>query len=316
MKLTIRRATGRTDVLRVPRRVRGYTDAMITKCPLIEAFPYHVVAVIAPHPDDSCIAAGGLLYRISQELAGRCRTHVLVMTSGYRGVTETYLKRIIDDEPASIPWPEEDTRRIRTLLEGNRSNALSHEDREFLARCRTAIRRQEVEGEATLLGFVSHFLDLEIYHEHILTDDDEQRLSELLSDLRAGGPRRLLIVPGRYELHQTHRLASELVRKVVDSRHVGEYDLWAYDSPWSPMMPRPDIVVPMSREALQAKIDATCCHRSQLDRTPYEGIVEGTAIKTAAVLSESLGAFDVARALDLGPYAEVFEQLTRSVIYT
>ena len=96
---------------------------------------------------------------------------------------------------------------------------------------------------------------------------------------------------------------------------MGKWEQWAYDSPWSPMMPRPDVVVPLAKDALEAKVEATNCHRSQLDRTPYAGIVEGTAVKTAAVLSESLGAFDLSRALDLGPYAEVFENMTDSVVF-
>ena len=288
---------------------------MNTRQKLIEEFPYHMVAVISPHPDDSCIAAGGLLYRLSKELEGRCQTHVLVMTSGYRGVTEAYLRKIAETQAETLGWSPEQAQRIVSLLEAKHADGVPGADREFLQACRSEIRRSEVECEARTLGFTPHFLDLEIYDEHTVTTEDEATLSDRLNGLRSAGPRRLLILPGRNELHQTHRLASDLVRKVVEDRHAGRYEQWAYDSPWSPMMPRADVVVPLSEVALQAKLAATRCHRSQIDRTPYAGIVEGTAVKTAAVLSEWLGAFDVSRALDLGSYAEAYERLTDSIVY-
>ncbi|MCH7995222.1 MAG: hypothetical protein IIB57_12375, partial [Planctomycetes bacterium] len=92
-------------------------------------------------------------------------------------------------------------------------------------RARAAIRRMEVECEARTLGFTPHFLDLEIYDEHTVTTEDEVTLSETLNGLRSAGPRRLLILPGRNELHQTHRLASDLVRKVVEDRHAVRSEL-------------------------------------------------------------------------------------------
>ncbi len=287
---------------------------MITKQKLIEQFPYDIVAVISPHPDDSCIAAGGLLYRLSQELPG-VQTHVLVMTSGYRGVTDRYLQEVVTDEASAVPECAAQRTRITGLLSRKRTERLPHDEREFLRTCRAAIRRREVECEAATLGFTPHFLGLEIYDEHTVTERDEATLSAKLSELRVAGPRRLLIMPGRYEQHQTHRLAADLVSQVVEDHHRAQFELWAYDSPWSAMMPRPDVVVPLTEEALRAKLEATHCHRSQLERTPYAGIVEGTAVRTAAVLSEWLGAFDVCRSLDLGPYAEVFERLTDSVVY-
>lgn len=286
---------------------------MIRKQRLIEEFPYHVVVVVSPHPDDSCIAVGGLLYRLGRELAGRCAVHVLVMTSGYRGVTDSFLRGAVTD--GAFPYADDERARILDLLDRQRTAKLDSDDREFLHQCRAAMRRREVECEAGSLGFTPHFLDLEIYEEHTPTAADERTLSAKLAELRAAGPRRLLIVPGRHELHQTHRLSFDLVDQVVKERHAGEYEVWAYDSPWSAMMSRPDVVVPLTREALDAKVAATRCHKSQVDRTPYTGLVEGTAVKTAAVLSELLGSFDVSRALDLGAYAEVFEKLTDSVVY-
>lgn len=287
---------------------------MITSRKLADYFCYDLVVVVSPHPDDSCIAAGGLLYRLSHELADRCDRHVLVATAGYRGVTDEYMRKTAADGGADIEWSPADRDRIFKLLECKREGILSPDDRIFLRRRRAEIRRNEVIAEAKTLGFVPHFLDLDMYEEHTLTDADEARLSEALTQLRQGNKQCLLIMPGRNEQHQTHRLVVDLVARTVRRGHIGAFELWAYDSPWSMLMPRPDIVVPLTDETLKAKIKATSCHRSQLDRTRYAGIVEGTAIRTAAILSEWLGAFDITRALDLGPYAEAFERLTESVV--
>jgi LmbE family N-acetylglucosaminyl deacetylase len=287
---------------------------MITKRGLTKDLPYNLVVVISPHPDDSCIAAGGLLYRLAKELPER-ETHVFVMTSGHRGVTDRYLGEAASDDGSPMPWSAEERSRIREMLSAKQDHRLTHEERDELDDYRAAIRRQEVKEEAEVLGFVPHYLDLEIYEEHTVTEGDEAKLSAMLSELRSVAGPRLLIMPGRYEQHQTHRLAADLVRKVVDSGHRGAYELWAYDSPWSAMMPKPDIIVPFSQDALQAKLEATRCHRSQIQRTPYAGIVEGASVKTAAVLSEWFGSFDVSRALDLGHYAEAFERLVDSIVY-
>lgn len=287
---------------------------MIKRQTLIEHFPYHMVAVVSPHPDDSCIAAGGILYRLSQELSTRCKTHVLIMTSGARGVTDTYLSGAAADDSFAVLWTSEERERITAALAAKRAGSLRNDDRAFLSRCRAAIRRHEVECEAKVLGFTPHFLDLSIYIEHTLTEADEAKLAAKLAELRVAGPQRLLIMPGQYEQHQTHRLAADLVSKVAQDPSAGEYELWAYESPWSVMMPRPDVVIPLSEEAMRAKIEATRCHKSQIERTPYTRIVEGTAVKTAAVLSEWLGSFDISRAAQLGNYAESFERLTHSVV--
>jgi LmbE family N-acetylglucosaminyl deacetylase len=286
---------------------------MITRRKLADFFRYDLVVVVSPHPDDSCIAVGGLLYRLSRELEGRCQTHVLIMTAGHRGVTDDYLGKLASDPNESSFWSASQRDRILLLLKRPREE-LSGDERTFLRRCRGEIRQHEVGREAKVLGFVPHCLDLDMYERHTLSDVDEARLSEKLGQLRQEGEDRLLIMPGRNERHPTHRLVVDLVARALRAGHTGAFELWAYDSPWSTLMPRPDIVVALSQVALDAKIEATRCHRSQLDRTRYTGIVEGTAVRTAAILSEWLGAFDVDRALDLGPFAEAFERLTESVV--
>jgi len=288
---------------------------MLIEQPLGKQFPYDVVIVVSPHPDDSCIAVGGLLYRLSHERPS-CQVHVLVMTSGYRGVTDQYLKRYLDARAeASIASEGEEVRHGLQLLSRKPSEPLSPQERQQLVDLKTKIREEEVAEESRVLSFTPHYLRLNIYEEHAITEQDQARFIQVLDVLHTQGQNRLLIHPGIYDAHQTHRLCSQLARDVLDLRYPKLYERWTYESPWTQFHVRSDIIVPLSESAFSAKVLATNAHRSQTERTPYGNLVEGIAVRNAAVMSEILGSFNVNHAYPLGRYVELLARQNDRIVF-
>ena len=277
-------------------------------------FPYDSVVVVSPHPDDSCIAAGGLLFRLSRENP-RCRVHVIVMTSGHRGVTDEYLHTVLARSEVPATLSPKDRKRGLSLLNKKKRRRISIEEHHELSEMKARIRRHEVDEESRILCFTPHYLNLSIYDRHSVTEADRRRLSSTLKRINAEGRRHLLIHPGSYDIHETHRLCSHLIRNVIDSLYPEVYERWAYESPWTQVHIRSDIIVPLSDDALAHKIRATCVHRSQTDRTPYARLVEGNATMNAAVLSEILSSFDANHACRLGKHAEVFARQNDRTVY-
>ena len=213
-------------------------------------FPYDLVLVISPHPDDSCIAVGGLLWRLAQEKP-ECLVHVLVMTSGYRGVTDQYLSHCLRGQTESKPLSTEEIQRCTKLLDQKEREHLAAQERHELAGLKSKIRKLEVEDEAKILSFTPHFLDLDIYEEHAITEKDRQRTLDLLSKLHSTGKSRLLIHSGLFDMHYTHRMCSQLARDVVDTHFPRAYERWAYESPWTPIHARADVLFPLSEVAFR-----------------------------------------------------------------
>ncbi len=287
---------------------------MLVEQSLGKQFPYDLVIVVSPHPDDSCIAIGGLLYRLAHERPG-CTVHVLVMTSGYRGVTDRYLQRFLEQKASTAAVPEADVRRGLTLLAKKAAEPLSPPERQALIEIKTRIRESEVAEESRLLSFKPHFLRLNIYDEHAITEEDQRRFIEVLESLHLQGRNRLLIHPGLYDAHHTHRLCSQLTRDVLDLRYPKLYERWTYESPWTQFHVRSDVIVPLSEAAFGAKVQATNAHRSQTERTPYGSLVEGIAVRNAAVMSELLGSFNVNQTYNLGKYAELLARQNDRIVY-
>ena len=55
-------------------------------------FPYSRVAVASPHPDDSVLGCGALMHKL-RKARPELEIHCLVMTSGFRGVEDEFLRR-------------------------------------------------------------------------------------------------------------------------------------------------------------------------------------------------------------------------------
>lgn len=280
---------------------------------LKQHFPYDVVAVVSPHPDDSCIAVGGLLARLAQEKP-ECAVHVLVMTSGYRGVSDQYVSTLLQQSPPG-PFSPEEARQGLSLVEAKKTSPLSPQQAQALEEFKTRIRRAEVEEEARVLSFTPHFLNLELYDQHSLADRDRASVGAALKKIHSSGSKRLLIHPGAHDAHDTHKLCSQLAVEVMNNRFPGQFERWAYESPWTQIHVRADIVVPVPEPAFQKKLEATRAHRSQGERNSYDTLVESLAIRNAAVMSELLGSFNISAAYNLGKYAELMARQSDRVIY-
>ncbi len=287
---------------------------MLTQQSLKEQFPFDLVVVVSPHPDDSCIAVGGFLYRLAKEKPG-CKVHVFVMTSGYRGVTDQYLRSLLASPEGSSIFSKGEANQGLSLLQKKEASPPTPEERHILIDMKVKIRRHEAEEEAKILSFIPHFMNLKIYDERTLLDEDRKRFLEELKKVHSEGKRHLIIYPSINDAHQTHILCMQLALDVVESNYPKAYEKWAYESPWARIHGRADIIIPLSEETLRKKVEATQVHRSQVSRTPYGDLVEGIAIRNAAVLSELLGTFSPEKAYSLGKYAEVLTKRSDRIIY-
>jgi len=245
----------------------------------------------------------------------KCRVHVLVMTSGHRGVTDRYLKSFLRGLKVNTNFPRKEIKEGLRLLNKKRNTPLNPKDQHFLLGLKTKIRRCEVKDEAKILSFTPHYLNLSIYDEHTITRNDHEHLFRVLSKLHHTGQSRLVIYPGMYDMHQTHTLCSQLTREVIDEHYPKMYERWTYESPWTQLHARSDVIIPLSEKALAEKIKATKAHKSQIERTPYDNLVEGVAVRNAAVLSETIGSFNVKKDYHLGKYVEVFARQSDRIIY-
>ncbi|MDR7191035.1 LmbE family N-acetylglucosaminyl deacetylase [Microbacterium sp. BE35] len=189
---------------------------------------FEVLVVVAAHPDDETLGAGGLLHR-----AARIGARVVVV--------------IATDGEASHP------------------DSPTH-DRDTLARLRRnevtqAIAILAPDAEVHFLGLPDGLLNERKGHLR-------ERLGAIFDIHRTANPRRVLVVaPWSQDRHRDHRIIAEVTSTIALHRRFTslEYPVWAWhwgtvdDLPWDRV-----VALPLADDELHAKRDALACHVSQI----------------------------------------------------
>ena len=197
-----------------------------------QGLPNERTMIIAPHPDDDVLAAGGL---IQQVLSARGRLCVVYVTDGENN-----------------PWPQ------RAL---ERRLIIRAEDRKRWG----SLRRAEALASLAILGAphdVAIFLGFPDHRIASLLVGGDRRLEHALSDAMEDFDPTLVITPSHYDLHPDHRAIASFSRKALsrgEPRSVRTYLLHG-----SSAIARVQTVLQLSPLEFERKERAILSHRSQL----------------------------------------------------
>ena len=289
-------------------------------------FPYASVLVISPHPDDSVLGCGGLVFKLTSHRETRSRVKITVcsMTPGYHGVdsdffreSETFGRENLLDWPG-VPDTElaDDSRLIAALRDrlGDDFDLYSNpgeDDQKKLDNViRTAIRFGESCREVETLGLRAasalRFLALPRLYSKCICTAELVRLREQLSQAADPEECNLLLVPHPDDPQPAHQAVTEAALRALDPAL--KWHIWYYQSPWYRMPPCAiDAIVPLNDEELYRKRAAAETHRSQTIRTPYGKYAMSGASLNADILPELLLGFGSRRPNAFGKYCEVFQ---------
>lgn len=202
------------------------------------------VLILATHPDDDVIGAGGLIQRV---IASNGALRVVFVTGGERN-----------------DWPQ------RAML---RKWRISDADRREWAR----LRRGEAECALDRIGAgakVSFFLD---FPDQQISDlarrGDEVLRNEIASHVSDFNP-TLVIAPSYFDVHTDHRASSYFAHRAVDHR----LPIATYLVHGTPPSMRALFTVHLTPEEQQKKRDAIACHETQLflSRSRFLGYARAT----------------------------------------
>ena len=183
--------------------------------------------VIAPHPDDESIAAGGLLQRA---IAAGAEVRVIVVTDGDNN-----------------PWP------LRYLKKKVR---ISDADRAEWG----ALRREESRRALAILGVPSAtFLG---YPDRLLTTmarNGDLRVRDAIATPIDDFSPSLLVIPSAFDLHPDHRAIAWFAHAAATGRNVITYVIHGH-----PPHDRLALRLDLNAEEAARKRAAIECHQSQL----------------------------------------------------
>jgi LmbE family N-acetylglucosaminyl deacetylase len=191
------------------------------------SFSFNRTLVIAPHPDDESIAAGGLLQRA---IAGGGETRVIVVTDGDNN-----------------PWPLRYLKKKVRIGDADRAEwgALRREE------SRRALAVLGV-PEATFLGYPDRMLT-------IMARSGDFRVRDALASAIDDFNPSLLVIPSAFDLHPDHRAIAWFAHSVAKGGDVVTYVIHGHQ-PHDRLAFRLDL----NAEEAKSKREAIECHQSQL----------------------------------------------------
>ena len=202
------------------------------------------VLIVATHPDDDVIGAGGLIQRL---LASGGALRVLFVTGGERN-----------------EWPQ------RMML---RKWRIGEKDRRDWAR----LRRGEAEcaldrvGAGAKFSFFLDFPDQQI--SELARRGDEALLNDLASHVSDFDP-TVVVAPSYFDMHTDHRATSYFAHRAVDRRTA----IATYLVHGTPPSMRALFTIHLTPEEQEHKRNAIACHESQLllSRNRFLGYARAT----------------------------------------
>jgi LmbE family N-acetylglucosaminyl deacetylase len=187
------------------------------------------VVVLAPHPDDDVIAAGGLIQRV---LASRGDVHVVFITDGENN-----------------PWPQRFIERKFFIEAGDRVRWGAMRRREAI--CSLA-RLGIGESATTFLGFPDQGIAS-------LARRGDMRLRDVLRGIVEKIQPTLIVTPSSFDLHPDHRAISYFAHAAAPDTTIATYAVHGR-APVSRLACR----LELTDDEQQRKREAIECHVSQL----------------------------------------------------
>ncbi|MGZ4809923.1 MAG: PIG-L deacetylase family protein [Thermoanaerobaculia bacterium] len=198
------------------------------------AVPAERVLVLAPHPDDEAIAAGGLIQRVTAR-GGDVR--VAFITAG-----------------ESNPWPQRLVNRRWTVTASDRA-AWGR------MRCGEASAALELLGAGSDSPMFLGFPDQKIAS---LARSGDQKVAESLRDVMRDYQPSLLVTPSAQDLHADHRAVAYFAHEAVRGLGGSAPEIVTYVVHGSGSASRLHFSLELSEREQQRKREAIECHRSQL----------------------------------------------------
>ena len=189
------------------------------------------VLIVAPHPDDESLAAGGLIQRVTAE-GGSVR--VLFVTAGENN-----------------PWPQR-------LL--HRRWSIGEEDRKRWG----TLRRAEAERSLAVLGVAPTGADCLGFPDHGLIDlarSNDPRPGQALARAVAEYGPTLVVSPSAFDLHDDHRTVSWYLHTILRDSGVAVVTYIIHGSGAASRLARTLCLTAQERQHKEAAIR---CHETQL----------------------------------------------------
>jgi LmbE family N-acetylglucosaminyl deacetylase len=187
------------------------------------------VLIVAPHPDDDVISAGGLIQRV---IAAGGAVRVLFLTNG-----------------ESNPWPQ------RASL---RKWRITASDRESWA----SLRSREASAGLALLGVPNdgaHFLRFPDQRLSSLARSGDDRVRVAIADHARDFRPSLSIVPSIFDFHSDHRAAAYFSHRALDPATIATYVVHGRVPP-----ERARFTIQLTEDEQRKKRDSIAAHGSQL----------------------------------------------------
>ncbi len=235
------------------------------------------IICFSPHPDDDVISMGGILYKLVQN--GNDVT-VAYMTSGNIAVFDHEVRRYVDfllrlDRERGLGSDD-----LRTFADRvHDSLATKHPgdvDIPEVQDTKRVIREAEAVSGIEVMGLTkqnARFLNLPFYQTGKVRKDpigpaDVEIVRALLDEVR---PDLVFVAGDLSDPHGTHRMCKEAIDRATAER-VERPEVWLYRGAWQEWpVTEATVLVPMSQEELQVKIQAIFKHQSQKDSAPFPG---------------------------------------------
>ncbi len=237
------------------------------------------ILFFSPHPDDDVISAGGILNKLHQNgnqvlVAYQTSGNIAVFDHEVRRYLD-FLRRAADELELGRARLEETIAGVEATLAGKRPGEV---DSDLVLAIKKRIRETEAVSAIETFGLQreqARFLDLPFYRtgrvrKEPIGERDVEILLGLLDEQR---PELVFVAGDLSDPHGTHRQCKEAVERAL-ARYAGPApEVWYYRGAWQEWpVEEADVLVPMSREELRAKINAIFKHQSQKDRAPFPGL--------------------------------------------
>lgn len=245
------------------------------------------VILFSPHPDDDVISMGGMLETLA---SNDNDVTVAYMTNGSVAVFDSDVRRYLRFlEMTGSSFGLDGT---TTQVIADRASDI----RAFLARkspgeidsdrvqlIKAYIRYAEAISGIEVMGLSrenARFLDLPFYktgrvRKDPISDADVTIVLDLLQEIR---PHHIFVAGDLSDPHGTHRMCYSAIARAMEEYskiRTEEEDgplIWLYRGAWQEWeIHQADIFLPMSKAALDRKIDAIFKHESQKDRAMFPG---------------------------------------------
>ena len=200
----------------------------------MEGLPAHRVLVLAPHPDDEAIGAGGLIQRVTARGGDVC---VALITAG-----------------ESNPWPQRYV---------NRRWRITPELREDWGRMRCSEARDSLrvlgarDNCSVFLGFPDQQLGE-------MARRGDQRPADMLRSIMRDYQPSLLVTPSAQDDHSDHRAVAYFAHQAVRGLGESAPEVLTYVVHGEGSPARLHFSLDLTERELQRKREAIECHRSQL----------------------------------------------------